>query len=79
MTSEEKNNNGFDQPCVIKSEKKSLIIGPCFNYPYLFIWDFFNGDLIHKVTNTSGISDICIWNNSHAFAGLVNSKDINFV
>ena len=80
MTPEEKKNNGFDEPYIIKRGKKSLIIGPCFYHPYLYVWDFFNGDLIHKITTSSGISDICLWNNFYAFAGMVRkSQNIFFV
>ena len=79
MTLEEKKNNGFDEPFVVKNRNKLLLLGPCFYYPYLYIWDFINGELIKKVETTSGISDMCLWNDTYAFAGLVKSEKNNFI
>ena len=58
ITSQEKENNGFDEPYIIKKGKMYLLLGPCFYHPYLYIWNFFEGDLIHKFETPSGISDI---------------------
>lgn len=37
LTEKEKEDNGFDEPYVIKSGRRVLLIGPCFCNPYLFI------------------------------------------
>ena len=73
MTLEEKKNNGFDEPFVVRDKNRLLLLGPCFYYPYLYIWDFINGDLIKKVETTSGISDMCLWNDTYVFVGLTKS------
>ena len=79
MTPEEKQNYEFNEPCVIKREKTTLIMGASFAHPYFFIWDFFNGDLIQKIITSSGISDICLLNDFYVFASMVDSKDKNLV
>ena len=79
MTLEEKKNNGFDEPFVVRDKNRLLLLGPCFYYPYLYIWDFINGDLIKKVETTSGISDMCLWNDTYVFAGLIKSDKNNFI
>ena len=79
LTEKEKENNGFDEPYVINRGRRTLLIGPCFYNPYLFIWDFITKDLVKKIQTASGISDICLWNNHYAFAGLVHSKEVNFI
>ena len=79
MTLEQRKNNGFDEPYVIRKGKKLLLIGPCFDYPLLYIWDFIKGDLIEKIDTSSGMSDMCLWNDRYAFAGLVNSENNNFI
>ena len=79
MTLEQKKNNGFDEPYVIRKGIKLLLIGPCFYYPLLYIWDFIKGDLIEKIDTSSGMSDMCLWNDRYAFAGLVNSENNNFI
>ena len=56
-----------------------LLLGPCFYHPYLYIWNFFEGDLIHKFETPSGISDINLWNNYYVFAALVESQSQNFI
>ena len=75
----EKDNNGFDEPYIIKKGKKLLLLGPCFYHPYLYIWNFLDGDLINTIETPSGISDICLWNNYYAFAALVKSQNQNFI
>ena len=55
------------------------MVGSSFYYPYLYIWNFINGELIKKVETTSRISDICLWNDTHAFAGLIESEKNNFI
>ena len=79
MTKNQKENNCFGEPFIIRNGKKLLLLGPSFSYPYLFIWDFIKGDLIKIVDTTSGLSDMCIWNNTYAFAGLTESDKNNFI
>ena len=76
---QKKDNNGFDEPHIIKIGKKLLLLGPCFYHPYLYIWNFLDGDLINTIETPSGISDICLWNNYYAFAALVKSQNQNFI
>ena len=79
ITPQEKDDNGLDEPYIIQKGQRSLLLGPCFYYPYLYIWNFFGGDLIHKIKTPSGISDICLWNNCYVFAALVKSQSQNFI
>ena len=73
---EEKENNGFD---VIKKNNKLLLVGPCFYYGFIFLWDFYNRDLIKTIKTSSGISDINFWDNNYIFAGMVHSKNESFI
>ena len=79
MTFEEKKNCGFDEPFIVRNGNKLLLLGPSFYHPYLYIWNFTTGDLIKKVDTTSGLSDMCLWNNTYAFAGLTKSDKNNFI
>ena len=45
----------------------------CFDH-HLFFWDFFGGDLLHKMILESGISDICLWDKNYLFASLNHSE-----
>ena len=76
---EEKENNGFDEPYVIKKNNKLLLVGPCFYYGFIFLWDFYNRDLIKTIKTSSGISDINFWDNNYIFAGMVHSKNESFI
>ena len=79
LTKEQKENCGFDEAYVIERNKKLILVGPCFYYGYLFLWDFYEGTLVKKINISSGISDIGLWNNKYIFAGLVHSKKESFV
>ena len=79
MTKEQKENNCFGEPLIVKNRNKTLLLGPCFSYPFIYIWDFFKGNLVKRVETTSGISDIFLWNNNYFFAGLVDSEKSNFI
>lgn len=79
MPINEKEDSNFGEPYVIQNKNNTLLVAPCFRYPYLFIWDFIKKDLIKKITINSGISDICFWDNRFVFAGLVNPKDGTFI
>ena len=70
----EEKNNGFDEPYIIERDEKLILVGPCFYYGYLYFWDFKTKTLIHKLETDSGISDICLWNNTYIFASLHGSK-----
>ena len=35
ITPQEKDDNGFDEPYIIQKGQRSLLLGPCFYYPYL--------------------------------------------
>ena len=72
FTEKEKENNGFDEPYIIEKDGKYILIGPCFYHPYLFFWDFFDGDLIYKMEFESGISDICLWDDDYLFASFIH-------
>ena len=74
FTEEEKEHNGFDEPYLIENDRKYILIGPCFYHPYLFFWDFFEGDLIYKMKLESGISDICLWDNDYLFASFTHGE-----
>jgi len=74
FTEKEKKNNGFDEPYIIEKNGQYILIGPCFYCPYLFFWDFFDGDLIYKMELESGISDICLWDNDYLFASFTNGE-----
>ena len=76
---EEKENNGFDEPYVIKKNNKLLLVGPCFYHGFIFLWDFYNRDLIKTIKTSSGISDINFWDNNYIFAGMVHSKNESFI
>ena len=78
LSKKENENNGFDEAYIIEKDDKCILIGPCFYYGYLFFWDFFKGDLIHKMNLESGISDISLWDNDYLFASL-NHSDHQFV
>ena len=62
--------NGFDEGFIIEKKDLLILISPCFYYGYLFFWDFIKGCLISKISISSGISDICIWDNDYIFASL---------
>ena len=74
FTEKEKENNGFDEPYIIEKNGQYILVGPCFYHPYLFFWDFFDGDLIYKMELESGISDICLWNNDYLFASFTHGE-----
>ena len=78
MTKEEKEKCCFGEAYVIRKGKKLLLLAPCFSFPTLFIWDFIEGNLIEKFAISSGISDICLWNNKYIFATFVKSTKENF-
>ena len=78
LSKKENENYGFDEAYIIEKDGKCILIGPCFYYGYLFLWDFFKGDLIHKMNLESGISDISLWDNDYLFASL-NHSDHQFV
>ena len=71
---EKKNNNGFDEACVIEKDSQCILVGPCFYHGYLFFWDFFKGDLLYTIKLDSGISDISLWDNDYIFASLNQSS-----
>ena len=71
---DKKDNNGFDEPYIIEKDEAFILIGPCFYYGFIYLWDFLKGDLIYIIETISGISDICIWNNRYIFASLINNK-----
>ena len=78
MSEEEKKDCSFSEPYVIKKGKKLLLLAPCFSFPNLFIWDFIEGNLVEKLVLSSGISDICLWNDNYIFAAFVKSTKENF-
>ena len=66
----------FDEAYVVeKDDNKSILVGLCFNFGYLFFWDFFHKDLICKMETNQGISDICLWNNNYIFAALHSGEN----
>ena len=71
---EKEKSNSFGEAFIIEKDKTILLIAPCFNYGYLFIWDFEEGNLIKAIETASGISDICLWDNKYIFASLVNDQ-----
>ena len=72
---EDEEDNGFDEPYIIEKDDTLILIGPCFYYGYIYLWDFLKGNLIYTFETISGISDICIWNNKYIFASLINNKN----
>ena len=78
MNDVEKQKCSFSEAYVIRKGKKLLLLAPCFSFPILFIWDFIEGNLIQKLETSSGITDICLWNNNYIFAAFINSTKGNF-
>ena len=70
-------NNVFTEGHIIEKDKKTILIGPSFSSGYLFLWDFFNKNLINLIKLPGGITDICPWNNNYIFAtlnGVIKNK-----
>ena len=72
-TEEEKKENGFDEAYIIEKDEKLILIGPCFYYGYIYLWDFINGNLVYTFETSSGVSDICLWDNKYIFSSLTKS------
>ena len=63
----EKEQNGFSEAYIIEKDEKIILVGPCLYYGFLYFWDFINGNLLHTLKTTNGISDICLWNNNYIY------------
>ena len=69
----------FAEATIIEKDEKFILFGPLFDKGFLFMWDLISKQLVNTITLSTGITDICLWNNNFIFATLSGGKEDKFV